>query len=103
MKSKFNALESELQVSKNIIDNLTKYIKTLERKGHENEQYSRRKCLEISGISSGIGDSARNVNVLIDPSYVDDCYRLKCNDNAPEKVKIRLPKRKDVFYRILEL
>lgn len=52
MKSKFNVQESERQVSKNFADNLTKYIKTLEPKWHENEQYSRRKCLEISGISS---------------------------------------------------
>ena len=51
MKSKFNVLEPELQVSKNVTDNLTKYIKTLDRKCHENEQYSRRECLEISGIA----------------------------------------------------
>ena len=52
MKSKFNVQESERQVSKNFTDNLTQYIKTLEPKWYENEQYSRRKCLEISGISS---------------------------------------------------
>ena len=52
MKSKFNVQESERQVSKNFTDNLTQYIKTLELKWHENEQYSRRKYLEISGISS---------------------------------------------------
>ena len=50
MKSKFNVLESELQISKNVTDNLAKYIKTLEDKCHENEQYSRRECLGISGI-----------------------------------------------------
>ena len=37
IKSKFNVLESELQVSKNVTDNLTKYIKTLECKCHENQ------------------------------------------------------------------
>ena len=52
MKSKFNVQESERQVSKNFTDNLTQYIKTLEPKWYENEQYSRRKCLELSGISS---------------------------------------------------
>ena len=41
MKTKFTALESELHVSKLVNDNLTKYIKTLERKWYENEQYSR--------------------------------------------------------------
>ena len=32
MNSKFYVLESELQVSKNVPDNLTKYIETMERK-----------------------------------------------------------------------
>ena len=50
MKSKFCVLESELQVSKNVTDNLTKYIKTLEPKYHKIEQYSKRECLEISGF-----------------------------------------------------
>ena len=110
MKSKFNVLESELQVSKNVTDHLTKYIKTLERKYHENEQYSRRECLEISGIPTSIEDSAledtvlklfRKVNVLIDPSNVEDCHRLKSSNSAPQKVIIKLSKRKDV-YRILK-
>ena len=52
IKSKFNVLKSELHVTKNVTDNLTK--KTLERKCHENKQYSRRECLEISGIPSSI-------------------------------------------------
>ena len=40
LKTKFTALESELQVSKTVTDNVTKCIKTLERKCYENEQYS---------------------------------------------------------------
>ena len=58
LKTKFSALESELHVSKTVTDNLTKYIKTLERKCYENEQYSRRRCLEISGIPGSIDDNA---------------------------------------------
>ena len=50
IKSKFSVLESELPVSKNVTDNLTKYIKIVERKYHKNEQYSKRECLEISGF-----------------------------------------------------
>ena len=50
IKSKFSVLESELLVSKNVTDNLTKYIKILERKYHKNEQYSKREFLEISGF-----------------------------------------------------
>ena len=43
----------------------------------------------------------RKVNVLIDTSNIEDCHRLKSNNNAPQKVIIKLSKRKDV-YRILK-
>ena len=107
IKSKFTVLESELQVSKNVADNLTKYIKTLECKCHENQQYSRKECLEISGIPSSNEDSAlqdpvlklfSKVDVLIDPSNVEDCHRLKSSNNAPQKFIIKLSKRKDVYH-----
>ena len=64
LKTKFTALESELHVNKTVTDNLTKYIKTLERKCYENEQYSRRECLEISGIPGSIADNALEETVL---------------------------------------
>ena len=105
MRSTFNDLESEMQVSKNVTDNLTKYMKTLERKCHENKQYSRRECLEMSGIPNSIEDSAfentvlklfRKVNVLIDQSNVEDCHCLKSSNNVPQKVIIKLSKSKDV-------
>ena len=110
LKSKFNVLESELQASKNVKDNLTKHIKTLERKCHENEQYSRRKCLKISGIPNSIENRAlegnplsllRKVNALIDRSNVEDFHRLRSSSNAPQKVIIKLSKRKN-DYRIVK-
>ena len=64
MKTKFTALESELHISKKFTDNLTKYIKTLERKCYKNEQYSRRECLEISGISDSISCNALEETVI---------------------------------------
>ena len=64
MKTKFTALESELHVSKTVTDNLTKHIKTLERKCCENEQYSRRECLEISGDPGSVADSALEETIL---------------------------------------
>ena len=106
MKSKFNAMECELQVSKDVTDNLTKYIKSVYRKCHENEQYWRMECLEVSGISKIIEDTAledtvlklfTKVIVLIDPSNVKDCHCLKFNNNAPQKVIIKLSKQKGVY------
>ena len=41
------------------------------------------------------------VNVLMDLSIVKDCHRLKSNSNAPQKVIIKLSKRKGV-YRVLK-
>ena len=110
MKTKFKTLESEFHVSKTVTDNLTKYIKTSERKCYENEQYTRRECLEISGILGNIDDNALEETVLgllskyytlVDPSNVEDCHRLKSTNNAPQKVIIKLSKRKDV-YRMLK-
>ena len=100
-----------MQVSKIVTDNLTKYIKTLESKCHENEQYLRGECLEISSIPSSTEDSAledtnlrlfRNVNVLINPSNHEDCRRLKSRNNVTQKVIIKLSKEKmfTVFSRL---
>ena len=106
VKSKLNVLESDLQVSKNITVNLTKYIKTLECKCYENTQYSRRECLEISNIHGSIKDSAsedtfltlfRKVNVSIDLSNIEDCHRLKSSNSITKKVIIKLLKRKVVY------
>ena len=110
MKTKFKTLESEFHVSKTVTDNLTKYIKTSERKCYENEQYTRRECLEISGILGNINDNALEETVLgllskyytlVDPSNVEDCHRLKSTNNAPQKVIIKLSKQKDM-YRVLK-
>ena len=110
MKTKFTALESELHVGKTITDNLPKYIKTLERKCYDNEQYSRSECQKISGIPGSIADNALEETVLdlfskcnapVDPSNLEDCHRLKLTNNAPQKVFMKLSKGKDV-YRMLK-
>ena len=104
-KTRFIPLDSELHVSKMVTDNLTKYIKTLERKCSENEQYLRRECLKIWGIPGSIADNALEETVLdlfskcnapFDPSNVEDCHRLKPTNNAPQKVIMKLAKWKDV-------
>ena len=110
LKTKCTTLESKFHVSKTITDNLTKYIKSLERKCHENEQYLRRECLEMSGIPGSLNENALEetvlnlisiINVPVDLSNVEDCHRLKSTNNAPYKVIVKLSKRKDV-YRVLK-
>ena len=95
MKTKFATLESELHVSKTVTDNLTKYIKTLETKCYENEQYSRRECLEIPGIPGSI--VKKKCNAPVDPSHVEDCHHLRSTNNTHQKVIMKLSKRKDVY------
>ena len=56
LKTKFCKLESDLHISRNVNDKLSDKLVVLERKCHANEQYSRRKCLEISGIHAEVGD-----------------------------------------------
>ena len=80
------------------------HIIVLERKYWSNEQYSRRECLEISGIPSDIEAGKLEETLLKvfgkldvddDPKNVEDCLWLKTR-NSSKKVIIRLSKRKDV-------
>ena len=47
-----NTLEADLKVSKSVTEAMKNHIIVLERKCWNNEQYSRRECMEISGIPS---------------------------------------------------
>ena len=48
--------------------------------------------VEISGILG---------NVLVNPSNTEECHRLKSANSVPQKVFVKLSKRKDV-YRVLK-
>ena len=54
LKTDFCKLESELAISRNVNNKLTKQLILAERKCWANEQYSRRECLEMSGIPKSI-------------------------------------------------
>ena len=54
LKNKFTKLESDLEISRNINNKLVEQVTRLERKCWENEQCSRRECIEISGIPQSI-------------------------------------------------
>ena len=56
LKTKFWKLESDLHISRNVNDKLSDKLVVLERKCHANDQYSRRECLEISGIPAEVED-----------------------------------------------
>ena len=79
----------------------------MERKCWSNEQYSRRECLEISGIPSDTeaGEFEETVlkdfekfDVDVDPKNVEDCHWLKTR-NSSKKLIMKLSKRKDADKR----
>ena len=68
----------------------------MERRCYANEQYSRRECLEISGILASIADNGLESNVLeileeidvpIYHTFIEDCHRLPFK-GSPKKVVI---------------
>ena len=87
-----------------VYNNLVKQICILERECAANEQYSRRECLEISGIPDSIPNNNLEDTVLkifnetgvtVNLRDVEVCHRLNQKAN-PKKVIIKLSKRKDV-------
>ena len=105
LRKNYNKLEADLKVSKSVTEAMKNHITVLERKYWSNEQYSRRECLEISGISSDTeaGELEETVlkdfeklGVTVDPKNVDDCHWLKTR-NTSKKVTIKLSKRKDAY------
>ena len=50
LRNDFKKIESELSASKNVNSKLRERVVALERQCWGNNQYSRRKCLEITGV-----------------------------------------------------
>ena len=76
----------------------------MKRRCYVNEQYSRRECLEISGIPTSVADNSleskvleilEEIDVSIDPSLVEDCHRLP-SKGLSKKVIIKLNRSKDI-------
>ena len=85
LKSDFSKLEADIQVSRNVNYKLSERLITMERRCYANEQYSRRECLEISGIPASVADKdleskvleiLEKIDVPIDPILVENCHRL---------------------------
>ena len=104
LKSSFSKLEADIQVTRNINSKLPERLVTMGRRCYANEQYSRRECLEISGIPESVANNGLESNVLkileeidvpINPTFVEDCHRLP-SKGSPVKVIIKLNRRKDI-------
>ena len=93
-------LRSELDVTKNVNSLLSDRLTSLERQCWENGQYSRRECVEISGIPRSVEDNALEstlckifdkVGMEINQNHIEACHRVGRQGNAI----VKFTKRKD--------
>ena len=92
----FEKLEAELLVSKSVNALLEKRITDLERQCWKNEQYSRRECVEITGIPEDtdpkkVCELFNKINVNLSPDDFQACHPLKSQDK--NKIIVKFHKR----------
>ena len=106
MKNKFAKLESDLEISRNVNNKLVDQVTRLERKCWQSEQYSRRECIDISGIPQSIEQIDLEKTVVkvfdkidapVDPQNIEACRRLNSDDNGQSnKVIVKFSNCKDM-------
>ena len=103
LRKNFSALESELTVSQNVTTNQRRQIVELQRQCWSNEQYSRRECLEATGIPQDTNDDKLEevvvgvmdkIDVKVQTENIEACHWLKSKGND-KKVIIKFSRRKD--------
>ena len=94
-------LETDLSVAKHINEALHKQLILTERQCWPNAQYSRRECIEISGIPNSVKDDDLEgkvlevfdkLGVVIKEENVEACHRIK---QGSDRTIIKLSRRKD--------
>ena len=103
VRTKFTTMEFDLAISRSVNVKLVNRLVVTERKYWANEQYSRRECLEISGIPESVSDDPlqgkmqgvlRGLDIEVDTENIESCYRLK-GKRSKGSVILKLFKRKD--------
>ena len=103
LKTNFFKIESDLHISRNTNDKLPDKIVVLERKCLANEQYSKKQCLEISGIPAEMWNKYTVKKVLevldaievpVNTDLVEDCHRIP-SKVSPKRVILKLSCCKD--------
>lgn len=108
LEAKFDELEVAYKQLAEENTLLQHKISSIERKCWSNEQYSRRECLEFSGIPSTVSDSSletvvcdvlADIDVKLSPDDIVTCHRLRNNKkkSSSPKVIVKFHNRKDVF------
>ena len=103
LKKDFEKLGSDLSVARQVNSVLRERVTSLERQCWSNSQYSRRECLELTGIPETNDNNAlesivlkvfEKLEVNVDPSNVEDCHWIS-SKNGPKQVIVKVSKRKD--------
>ena len=103
LKKAFEKLGSNLSVARQVNSVLRERVTSLERQCWSNSQYSRRECLELTGIPETSDNNTLESTVLkiferlevkVDLSNVKDCHWIS-SKNGPKRVIVKVSKRKD--------
>ena len=102
LRQNYEKMQSELYVSRQVSSKLREQIVSLERQCWSNCQYSRRECLELSGLPESIENSEledttlqlfKNLDIEVDPSNIEGCHWLP--SKGPKRVTVKFSKQKD--------
>ena len=103
LKKDFEKLGSDLSVARQVNSVLRERVTSLKRQCWNNSQYSRRECLELTGIPETSDNNTLESTVLkifeklevnVDPSNFEDCHWIS-SKNDPKRVIAKVSKRKD--------
>ena len=91
-------IESSLSVSNNVNDKLQARVIQLEREIYVSQQYSRRECLELTGVPKDVENKdvedkvceiLQKIGVDVNPNDIEACHRLKKKDRTIIKFSSR--------------
>ena len=103
LKKDFEKHGSDFSVARQVNSVLRERVTSLERQCWSNSRYSRRECLELTGISETSDNNALEITVLkiferlevkVDPSNVEDCHWIS-SKNGLKRVIVKVSRRKD--------
>ena len=103
LKKDFEKHGSDFSVARQVNSVLRERVTSLERQCWSNSRYSRRECLELTGISETSDNNALEITVLkiferlevkVDPSNVEDRHWIS-SKNGLKRVIVKVSRRKD--------
>ena len=107
LRKYYEKLESDVIITKQVNTKLCDKMKFLERQCWANKQYSRRECLEISGVPESVTDNdlegkvlklLEKIDVEVHPDHIEACHWIKSNA-GPKMLSLKCCKDADKIRR----